>query len=127
MSDWQQRSPPNWSGVDLAVSLARVEEGVRHLYDQSRGFPDQLHTIRTRIAATDGRVTNLENEAKKTSELVSELKPIAETFRRREDRKRFLKDLLNWLSIPTVLYLALTGKVPWDAALRALGKIFGVG
>lgn len=116
-----------YSEVDQAVKLARVEEGLRHVADKATVSAERIHILANRLQAMDSSNAMRDRDFREVAERVVLLAPIVEEFKRRADRGRFIRDVLNYVSVPLVLWLALSGKMAWGDVLRALGRIFAAG
>ena len=115
------RSRQPWQGLEPPeVQLARVQEGMDYLRLTVKVSADRLQLLAQRSREQEAwRI--------KVTETLAQVLPIIEQHKRWQDRLRFALATLRYTAAAATLYLAVSGKIQWPDALRALGSIFGVG
>ncbi len=129
--DWplEQRSRPLWqesAPQSYGERLVRVEEGLRHTIDKSKTSSERIRLLADRATANETRLTTLETEQRRCLDTLAKIEPLATDYQRRKDRRQFIKEALNWATIPAMAYMAFSGKASLADMLGALAKIFGV-
>lgn len=120
-----QQPTPNGS-ADVRERLVRCEESIRHLTEHLRATSDRAQTISERANAAEARVQALEASDRVTDKILGEIAPILESHRWWSERKRALRDIMNYVAIAAVVLSAISGKISWKDAAGLL-KAFGFG
>jgi hypothetical protein len=132
------RSPQNYDFdrwlatlMDLRDRLTRVEEKSHHSSETTQLTVTRQHAQADHHRLLADRVAKLEQRDREHVKFATAAKPIMLQHRRKQDRRRFIKDLISWISgIGMVVWAiggAIIGKIPWQDALSALLRMSGAG
>lgn len=121
------RLQPQWRDSEtLAVQLARAQESLHYLRQTVEADTHRLQVIYERLQGLDARLRAMEEWRSKETDAIAQVMPIVEQYKRWQDRKTFIRGLLNWASAAAIIYLAASGRAQWlHDVLPALARIFG--
>jgi len=112
--------------ADVRERLVRCEETLRHAVEHLHATSARAQSISDRANATELRVQALESSDRLRGKLWDEIGPFLEERKRWNDRKKALRDVVNYVAIAVVILSAISGKISWKDATGLL-KLFGLG